>query len=88
MSRDEGKFWVRQFTIHDMKVRPANSAGQYPHQDLSGARRRCDHFAFAKGGPRFFKNHCAHGIGIQSNELARARRIVFSVSLDAAPKAW
>jgi hypothetical protein len=85
VSRDEGKFWVRQFTIHHMKVGPADSAGHYPHQHLSGTRKWCGHFAFAKGGPRCFEDHRAHRISFNLTDLAQTCRIVFSL-VDADQK--
>ena len=36
MSRNEGKLWFRQLAVHYMKISPANSAGQNPHEHLSG----------------------------------------------------
>ena len=75
MPRNERKFWVRQFAVHDMEVGPANSAGQYPHEHLPCARRRSDHLAFAKGSPRFFKNHRAHNTTISTSGNGDPRKI-------------
>jgi hypothetical protein len=38
VARDNRHVRVRQFTVHDMEICPANTTGAHPHPDLPRAR--------------------------------------------------
>jgi hypothetical protein len=71
MSENEREFWLRQFAIDDVQIRPANRAGGDADEKLVRARSRRQDIPWRERLANFFEHHCAHN-DLYGEVLARA----------------
>jgi hypothetical protein len=60
VSENQWQFWLRQFAIDNMKIRPANGAGGNAHEDLSGIGSWFGNVAEVQRLFKRIEHHCAH----------------------------
>ena len=60
MSENERQFWLRQFAINDVQIRPANRARGDADENLIRGRLRCSDLSRYERLADFFEQHRAH----------------------------
>ena len=62
VSWNDWHFWVRQFAIHDMQIRAADTAGRYLHTNLARPRLRIGEFCPFQRSTNFLQYHRVHSV--------------------------
>ena len=60
VSENQRQFWLRQFAINDVQIRPANRAGGDADENLIRRRLRCSDLSRYERLADFFEQHRAH----------------------------
>src|SRR5579875_854178 len=65
MTRNDGEFWVRQFAIHDMQIRPADAASFNPDANLARPWNGIWQFLEDERRAGFVEDHAKHCLALR-----------------------